>query len=128
MGVMADGSVPGPGEWLHDVAPGSSGRVRVHLSPDWLVELPVEVVDAGQPGYLEAEMLGISDGLARDLVAFQAWWEEHTGLDDVVEGEIDANPDWAAWDREGWDLVVRLQTELGPRYEVVWIGRESPET
>ena len=117
MDVMADRSSSYPGEWLRGVAPGPSGRVGIHVSLDWGVEFPVEVVEAGNPGYVDAEMLGISDRLAGDLVALQAWWSEHTSM-----GEPDGadDPGWARWHREGAELVKRLQAELGPRYEVVW--------
>jgi hypothetical protein len=100
--------------------------VRVHLSPDLFVGFPVEVVEGGSPGYVSAHMLGISDVLARDLEAFQEWWENlGGGDDDLVPGPQD--PAWRQWDAEGWQLVKRLQDELGPEYDVVWIGSEQPE-
>src|SRR4051812_36422716 len=37
MDVMADGAPRGPAAWLRDVAPGSLGRVGVHLSPEVMV-------------------------------------------------------------------------------------------
>jgi hypothetical protein len=134
--------------WLDGVIAGPSGKVRVHLSEDFLVDLPVEVEEVDGPafraavafvglqpedvdgifGYVDPEMLGISASLAEDLRDFQRWWEEHSDLDDDEEQDdeeddvVEEDPAWAQWRATGWQLVERLRVELGPRYEVTWAG------
>jgi hypothetical protein len=80
-----------PAPWLNDIVSRSSVRVPVHLSPDWFVGFPVEVVVDGCPGYVDPSMLGISDGLRRDLESFQIWWEAHASIDD--DAPDDAAPE-----------------------------------
>ncbi len=109
------------GEWLDRVVPGPSNKVAVHLSPDWGIEFPVEVVVDGGPGYVDAATLGVSDRLAGDLTAWQAWWDDHTSLGQGVDGD-GTDPGWARWQQEGAELVKRLQAELGDRCEVIWNG------
>ena len=139
-----------PGAWLRAVAPGSLGKVRVRLSVDMCVDLPVEVEVVSGPmfrecvafagleledvdgifGYVGPEMLGISRSLAEDLRAFQRWWEEHGDpLGDASDQELDAmeqEPEWLRWEATGWQLLERLRRELGPRYDVQWLDM-SPE-
>lgn len=133
---MEDSRAAEPGEWLRDVAAHTAGKVRVHLSPDWSVGFPVEVVVGGNPGYVGPCMLGITDALARDLQLFQSWWEEHSSFDDETDDETDTEEEtdektedgrgWSQWHREGRRLVDRLQAELGPSCDVVWIGMQEP--
>ena len=140
--------------WLDGVTAGPSGRVRVHLSVDAFVGFPVEVEEVDGPAFQAAvafaglqpedvdgifacvgpEMLGISAFLAEDLKSFQRWWEEHGdpfGSDDVDEEDeedeaVEEDPAWARWRATGWQLVDRLQVELGPRYDVTWDGQSRP--
>jgi hypothetical protein len=122
-----------PAPWLNDIASRSSVRVPVHLSPDWFVGFPVEVVVDGCPGYVDPSMLGISDGLRRDLESFQIWWEAHASIDDdapddaAPEGQPESYQGWREWNRTGWELVHRLQLELGTSCEVLWIGHQTEQ-
>jgi hypothetical protein len=137
--------------WMDGVIAGPSGKVRVQLSPDDLVDFPVEVEEVDGPafsaavafaglqpedvdgifGYVSPEMLGISTSLAEELRSFQRWWAEQSDQfnDDEDDEEVDIaveNDDaWEQWRATGWDLVDRLQAELGSRYEVSWAGQEN---
>ena len=108
------------GAWLRDVASNTTHRVRVNLSPDLYVGFPVEVVVGGKPLYVDADKLGISESLGRDLEEFQDWWERHRTDD---EGGHDPSDDaaWEQWVQRGEQLVRRLQTELGDGCYVAWV-------
>ena len=108
-----------PGQWLREVRAKTTKRVRVVLSPDYLVGFPIEVVVDGRPGYVDADMLGISATLRQDLESFQQWWEQHAWDDDERTAATD-EPEWARWRRQGIQLVERLQAELGDDYYVTW--------
>jgi hypothetical protein len=153
MSVIKGGFVVGPKEgtrWLDGVSAGPSGKVRVRLSPDDLVDLPVEVEEVDGPAfnaavsfvglqprevggifaYVSPEMLGISTSLAEELRSFQRWWEQHSDPfdddeeDNVEDNAVEGDPAWEQWHATGWDLVERLQAELGSRYEVSWAGQK----
>jgi hypothetical protein len=112
-----------PGQWLREVRSETTKRVRVRLSPDLSVGIPVEVVVNGQPGYVDGHMLGISASLTRDLEDFQEWWEQHSWDDDEQDDDDEAAPEdpaWASWRQQGSRLVERLQAELGDDYYVTW--------
>ena len=100
-----------PGQWLREVRAGTTRRVRVRLSPDYSVAFPVEVVVEGSATYVDADMLGISDSLQRDIENFQEWWDEHA--DDETNSTKD--PEFAQWSPNGIRLVKRLQLEAGRR-------------
>jgi hypothetical protein len=79
--------------WIDGVIASPSGKVRVQLSPDDLVDFPVEVEEVDEPaynaavafaglqpedvdgilGYVSPEMLGISTSLAEEFRSFQRW-------------------------------------------------------
>jgi hypothetical protein len=153
MSVINGGFVVGTQDgtrWLDGVSAGPSGKVRVRLSPDDVVDFPVEVEEVSGPafdaavsfvglqpkdvggifGYVSPEMLGISTSLAEELRSFQRWWERHSDPfgDDEAENEeddaVEDDPAWEQWHATGWDLVERLQAELGSRYAVAWAGQE----
>jgi hypothetical protein len=113
-------SVEEPGAWLREVGSRTSRPVRVSLSPDLSVGFPVEVVVDGRPGYVDPEMLGISESLSRDLEEFQDWWERHR-TDDEGGSDPSEEAEWAQWRQQGNQLVKRLQMELGDDYYVAWI-------
>ena len=92
----------------------------MNLSPDLFVGFPVEVVVDGRPGYVDPDMLGISESLSRDLERFQDWWERH-GADDEDAGDPSQDVEWDNWRQHGNQLVKRLQSELGDDYVVAWI-------
>jgi hypothetical protein len=108
-----------PGQWLRELRAETTKRIRVVLNPEDAVCFPVEVVVDGQPGYVDADMLGVSATLRQDLESFQDWWEQHARDDD--EGtDASEEPEWAQWSRQGIQLVERLQAELGDEYYVTW--------
>jgi len=81
------------------------------------VNFPVEVFDEHGPGYVSAEMLGVSDELGSDLTTWQRWFDDHvdTGREPM---EIGPKPEWDEWERQGEALLQRLQAELGPEFDV----------
>jgi hypothetical protein len=109
-----------PGQWLREVRADTTRRVRVIISPDLSVGFPVEVVVNGKPGYVDGAMLGITAALRQDLEAFQDWWEQHTWDGDEVVTDASEDAEWAEWNRQGYRLVERLQSELGEDYHVTW--------
>ena len=88
----------------------------MRLSPDYSVAFPVEVVVDGSAAYVDADMLGISDSLQRDIEKFQEWWDQHA--DDETNSTKD--PEFEQWSQNGIRLVKRLQSELGADYFVTW--------
>lgn len=106
-----------PAAWIRRLQRVSEGPVRVQLSPDFLVEFPVEVFAAHGPGYVSAEMLGLSDELGSDLTAWQRWFDDHTdtGREPM---ELGPEPEWDDWRRQGDALRARLRQELGPGFDV----------
>jgi hypothetical protein len=112
-----------PGQWLREARSGTVKRVRLLLSPDFSVGFPVEVVVDGEAGYVDADMLGISDSLRRDLEAFQEWWDEHADVDEDDDTAEDL--EWEVWRRTGSGLLQRLQSELGEDYFVTWAGTST---
>ena len=88
----------------------------MQLSPEVLVEFPVEVFLGHGPGHATAHMLGISPELEADLVQWLRWWQERVGLggiDDEELGDVEA-AEWNHWNLAGHRLCQRLQEELGP--------------
>jgi hypothetical protein len=84
--------------------------VRVHLSCDHLVDVPIESDLDGHLAYVDPENLGLSDALVQDLRAYQRSWEEQADEDGPV----------GPWPEKGQseDLLGRLRAELGPGYLV----------
>jgi hypothetical protein len=113
------------GQWLRDLCSKTSGKVRVHLSCEHLVTLPVEVLVGNYPSFVSSEMLGISDSLASDLTEFQSWWQAHTSFSgDEEEPDMDTQTERVErrqWAQSGKVLLDRLQWELGEDCEVYWI-------
>jgi hypothetical protein len=109
-----------PGQWLRDVRSRTVRRVRVRVSPDHFVGFPVEVVVDGEPGYVDAEMLGISESLRHELEELQKWWEQHAWDDDDDDDRDDdvQDPGRIRWGQEHARLVQSLQLELGDDFYV----------
>ncbi len=103
--------------WVQELLQEGPDSVRVQLSPDVGVDLPVEVYARTGPGYVSAQALGLSVGLEGDLLRWQRWYEGHvdTSQEPMEQGSAD---EWADWRHQGDSLVQRLQEELGPGFEV----------
>jgi hypothetical protein len=107
------------GEWLRQVQSEKVGRVRIQLSPEVLVEFPVEVFVGHGPGYVTAHMLGISPELEADLSQWLRWWQARVGLGDIDDEEVDDEAsEWSHWNQAGDRLCQRLKEELGPGFHV----------
>lgn len=107
------------GEWLRQVQSKTAGQVRVRLSPEVLVEFPVEVFLGHGLGYVTGRMLGIRPELEADLIQWLRWWQERVGLGDVDDEEVDDEAaDWSHWNQAGDRLCQRLKEELGPEFHV----------
>lgn len=106
-----------PAAWIRHLQRVGEGPVRVRLSPDFYVEFPVEVFAEHGPGYVSAEMLGLSDELGSDLTAWQRWFDDHT---DTGREPMEMGPEseWDEWSRLGDALRARLRQELGPGFDV----------
>lgn len=89
----------------------------MQLSPDFLVQFPVEVFGETGPGYVSAEAIGLSDDLGADLVSWQRWFDDHmdTGREPM---ELGLRSEWDEWSRRGDELLERLKQELGPDFDV----------
>jgi hypothetical protein len=115
---MIDTASSAPGEWLRRLVSESGGAVRFQLSAEVLVDFPVEVFIQGNPGFVTAEMLGVSPRLERDLVAWLRWWQGHVGLDGGDDDQGPEHPEgWRIWAQQRELLTVRLCQELGPGVE-----------
>jgi hypothetical protein len=106
-----------PATWIRELPRSTDGRIRVQLSPDFFVDFPVEVFGEHGPGYVSAEMLGVSDELGSDLPTWQLWFDDHmdTGREPM---EMGPQPEWDEWESRGEALLQRLRTELGPDFDV----------
>jgi hypothetical protein len=123
-----------PGAWLTELR-ATSGAVRLVLAPEIDVDLPVEVMVAGnrhlsdqrggEPvvniGFVTADMVGISVELEDDLRTWLRWWQDQGfgfGDDDFDDAAMES-ADWQRWRDRGAVLRDRLQGEVGPAYDVV---------
>jgi hypothetical protein len=97
----------------------------VHLSPEVMVNFPVEVFASHGFGYVSAEMLGLSPELAADLIRWLRWWQERVGPgDDDEEGDDEveeAADEWRRWTDDGTRLLRRLKDELGTGFDIDWV-------
>ena len=108
------------GGWLRRVQSQTPGKVCIKLSPEVLVDFPVEVFVGRGPGYVRAHMLGISPQLEVDLIQWLRWWQERVGLGDIDDEEVDdeESAEWSHWDQAGDELCQRLKEELGSGFDV----------
>ena len=106
-----------PEACIRDLLAGIKGPVRVQLSSEVGVELPVEVFDERGPGYVGPGTLGLSRELVHGLVPWHRWWEDHV---DWCGSEEAAGTDeeWREWSEEVDRLLARLREQLGPAFQV----------
>jgi len=114
---MDSGERRQPAPWLEELVARSDGPVEVQVSPEILVDFPVEVFDETGPGFVRAGSLGISVALQQELIVWLRWWQVHVNVngDEVIAGDED---EWRRWERDGSSLRERLQQELGPDFSV----------
>jgi hypothetical protein len=113
-----DETRPSDGEFFEWVRERAGEPMRVRLSFETDVRLPIEIfVDGPQNyGFVGPCMLPISEALESELVDHLRWWQENVNpLDD---GEDDGDEDSRAWALDGRRLRERLQAELGPQFLV----------
>jgi hypothetical protein len=108
-----------PAAWIRELRLSSGQPVKVQLSPDFFVDFPVEVFTETGPGYVSAQMLGVSDQLGSDLTAWQRWFNDHTDTGSEPM-ELGPQSEWDEWGRQGAGLLDRLKLELGPDFDIRW--------
>lgn len=101
------------------------------VAPEWLGRSGLWLIDAkGRRKPVDAEDLGLSDGLADRLESWMDTFDAIYDEADEAASDFADEAERAAWEAEGAALVAAIATELGPEWDVSqdlngWRGKVS---